>query len=348
MDSYIIQFKLLTGIESGLYSHSIFGNICWQIKELNESLFQQLYDAFKNEHPLFILSSIFPCISKENIYFFPMTLLKPISSDYIEPKSDKKYRIDLIKNLKKFSSIKWITLPVLEHLISKKNYEEIFTETSFIQNFTGDEITTRYVAYNNFLFTGDEISKISPRHGQLKDLSTQIDIQKNAINRFFTTSGKSGAIYYTTEWYFHPIFDLFLLCNAEQEGIEILDSAFKLLEDSGLGGNKSSGKGQIEYRGFRKFTQLNSDSGTEFCTLSRYVPASNEVQPSYYKVITLRPKSYGFSGNPWKSKLKMFEEGSVFQVKENKDHFGICPVVSNFNGIEIIEYGLAYPIFFGD
>jgi len=348
MESYLIQLRPLSGLKSGLASHTVFGNICWQLRELNPPLFQKVYDSFSQGTPPFILSSIFPCIIKENIYFFPIPLFAPLNSKFVKNEAkDKHDKIRLIQNMKTFKKIQWVTLPILKLLLLQKSYDQLFTQTTFLQNLS-DELPTEYISFRNFLFTKMEIKKIIPHYDKPTKFITQIDTQKNSINRFFNTTGKSGEIYYQTEWYFHPIFDLFLLCNTTEEGCSVLESVFKLIEDSGLGGKKSTGSGQIKYLGIKKYSELNTENGSKFCTLSRYIPATNEVQPLYYNLISLRPKSYGFSGNPWKAKLRMFGEGSIFQVKGAKNHFGKCPIVCRVDGIEIIQYGLAYPVFLGD
>lgn len=175
-------------------------------------------------------------------------------------------------------------------------------------------------------------------------------VQKNAIDRLTMSTGEEGQTFYQEEYFASPAFKLHFLIKTDN--IESFKPIFRYLEDKGIGGNRSVGKGRFKIETLNTIS-VGNDTACNFITLSRYIPDIAEINPEsksmFYAIFPYRSKvdsEAEFKGEDiWKSKVIYLKEGSCFEAKERKPFYGQCPVVKEIGGQKIRQYGFAFPVF---
>jgi CRISPR-associated protein Csm4 len=176
-------------------------------------------------------------------------------------------------------------------------------------------------------------------------------VQKNSIDRLTMSTGGEGQTFYQQEIYTSGIFNLYFLVMTDV--IEFLSPVFKYLEDKGIGGNRSTGKGRFKISIGREKELPNISNSKSFVSLSRYIPYTNEIEwessRNFYEIFPYRSKveSDGeFKGEDvWKSRVMYLKEGSCLEAKIKKSFFGRTPIVKEIEGQNIYQNGLALPVF---
>jgi CRISPR-associated protein Csm4 len=160
------------------------------------------------------------------------------------------------------------------------------------------------------------------------------------------STGEEGQTFYQEEYFSSPAFKLHFLIK--MDNIESFKPVFRYLEDKGIGGNRSVGKGRFKIEILNTISAGN-DTACNFITLSRYIPDIAEINPMYYEICPYRSKvdsEAEFKGEDiWKSRVMYLKEGSCFEANERKPFYGLCPVVKEIGGQKIRQYGFAFPVF---
>ncbi|GBC75097.1 hypothetical protein HRbin06_00410 [archaeon HR06] len=141
---------------------------------------------------------------------------------------------------------------------------------------------------------------------------------------------------------------LYFLINIERDYEKIIKSAIKLLQDEGIGGDRSIGKGlgNLEFKDFELNTPNNANC---FINLSLYYPEYDELikfkdskNIISYDLIERGGWVDSIVGNFRKKAINMFVEGSIFPKIDGKEFYGkLVPVYPN---PLIYRYGIAYAI----
>jgi CRISPR type III-A-associated RAMP protein Csm4 len=133
------------------------------------------------------------------------------------------------------------------------------------------------------------------------------------------------------------------------------------MEDTGIGGDRSAGKGQFAVS-LDEIEEINiPDAGIDancFITLSRYLPINGECdfkqRPLSYSLLTIRPKHEsrlsGVGHRLYKQMLRVFEPGSILPIQTRKEngHYGrIMPVGMSAEeaGWNVWHNGMTIPAF---
>ncbi|EDP73385.1 type III-A CRISPR-associated RAMP protein Csm4 [Hydrogenivirga sp. 128-5-R1-1] len=195
-------------------------------------------------------------------------------------------------------------------------------------------------------------------HKLMKSSQSDISlVEKDAIphasiDRLYGTTEGSGGLF------FEEVVALnegYILVAVKDETIkEELKAVFKLLQDTGLGGNRSVGYGRIVFGKFEKFPEIENyfkNKTDRFITLAPVIPEKEtyDLSNSYYDYFTFRgavDNNYNFKDvDIWKDKVIYLKEGSTLKVKQEKTVYGQFYKSKTINGKEIYQYGLAFPLF---
>lgn len=333
------QFKLtpISSFHGFPSSDTLFGAICWGIKRVyNESRLLEILKDYESS-PVFIITSTFPYLEFQNysLPFYPRPIFPGLSATDIKEISgdDKKEKTRVITEYKKFKKAEYVSDSIFKKILNGVSEKELFDEY----------IKKHLIMIKKMLLTTDEANKILKEERQTYCSEM---VQKNAIDRLSMSTGEEGQTFYQGEYFVSSIFKLHFLVKTEK--INFFNQIFRYLEDKGIGGNRSTGKGRFKIE-FIKELEIGKDSLNKFITLSRYIPQKSEVSPVFYEVFACRSKvdSDGeFKGEDvWKARVMYFKEGSIFTAKERREFYGRAPVVKRIDGQKIYQNGFAFPVF---
>ena len=190
--------------------------------------------------------------------------------------------------------------------------------------------------------------------------SCKKDVQHNQIDRQTGGTGE-GLLFYEPEKFFASGGMLWALARAERETMETrVRPAFRYLANTGLGANRSSGKGQFDFEVANAPALPDAGSrANAFLSLSRYLCASGELGesgPLAYRLISLWPKREqqfplpedGRRSAPvYKRRIRVFEPGSVFPLAERRPYYGqLATLIPEGDGPwPVYQSGFTLPVF---
>ena len=346
MNTYSVRLIPLSSFQSQPSSDTLFGAICWGIKRLyGEDKLLQTLEEFNSGKPGFILSSSFPLLQDKHggsVSFYPKPLNAGLSSDEIEAiakssaieKNFKKAMKGIITKYKKFKKAEYLSEPLFHNAIKGMTEKQLFADyVSGIIKSVGPMLL--------------QDSEYMPNSMSYKSST----IQKNSIDRFTMSTGEEGQTFYQQEIYTSNTFSLHFLIMTDS--ISFLLPVFKYLEDKGIGGNRSTGKGRFKINVMGEKALPHIGNAKTFVSLSRYIAHVDEIEwngnRNLYEVFPYRSKveSDGeFKGEDiWKSRVMYLKEGSCLEAKDKKEFYGRIPVVKEIGGHRIYQNGFALPVF---
>jgi CRISPR type III-A-associated RAMP protein Csm4 len=154
-----------------------------------------------------------------------------------------------------------------------------------------------------------------------------MDTQHTAVDRVLTSAAE-GLLYFDTEHFFAPSVGLYFLLRCPDDFP--IEAVLRFLNHSGVGGNRTIGKGHFEWSAERAeqwLEQLEAKNGDAVILLSRCMPKPNEFdwQKSVYRTTSRRPKFESAYGQPMrvhKGIVRQLVEGSVLCPNQFKDAYG--------------------------
>lgn len=342
MKTYQIKLTPLSPFQGIPKSDTLFGAICWGIKRIyNESKLIDILDDFQ-EAPKFILSSAFPYIEydvKTNVSFCPRPVTIGLtSSDINELAETKKEKVEVITQYKKFKKAEYVSLSIFEKLLKGVSEKDLF------QEYHGEGIKLEGKMLMNEEEHTDFFQPSKPT------LKTEL-VQKNSIDRLTMSTGGEGQTFYQEEYYSSSTFKLHFLLKTDE--IDFLKPVFRYLEDKGIGGNRSTGKGRFKIDIIGEMTLPDVDNSQAFVSLSRFIPFGTEInllsKTNCYEIFPYRSKvdsEAEFKGEDiWKARVMYLKEGSCLEAIERKEFYGRVPVVKEIMENKIYQNGLALPAF---
>lgn len=337
MKTWTIRLTPFHGFNRFPASDTLFGAICWGIKRIHgETELLEILKTF-NERPLFVLSSSLPYLvfNSFELPFYPRPLVPSLfQSDINSMAHNKKEKVELINKYKKFKKVEYISGKILNKVLDGVSEKELF------EDFIEDKIIKR----GNLLIESEYKDSLP------ETLFKNILVQKNSIDRLSMSTTGEGQTFYEEEYFPSAVFNLHFLIKTDT--IDFFLPIFRYLEDKGIGGNRSTGKGIFKINVAGEFHVNNIDS-KQFMTLSRCIPYPEEIDlekgPLFYEILPYRGKvdsEAEFKGEDiWKSKIIYLKEGSIFQAKEKKEFYGTMPVVKKIEDKNIYQYGVTFPMF---
>lgn len=137
----------------------------------------------------------------------------------------------------------------------------------------------------------------------------------------------------------HPLVHLYFLLDHQlsEEDFELFQTALSVLEDTGIGGERSVGCGQIEEICLEDFNYTIHEASNMQCLLSLVNPTRADlVKLKYYNVVTRGGRKTAKDGTL--KRVRMLSEGGIV----SNDLDGQIPVIDN-KGL-YLRYGKAFSI----
>ncbi len=312
------------------YAHSdtIFSALCLSYLYIyGRDELEELLKQFINRQPPFLISSILPLYNdgESKIFFFPKPLIMPTVGEYEER---------VWKELKKAS------------FFSKKVFENCLINGIewILESLKNGTI----LPINGTILTQDEKSRL--KDGKIK-LYKDCQVPRNKINRL----RPSSEIYYMGLTTYPLNSEMYFLVENIKDSKNKLDKALSLLEEEGIGGERSLGYGRFKLIK-EELEIIEADNTDAFITLSLYHPTKEEVQNFTQKAQFLSYKlltrvSYAFSpaikGGKLKQRVRMMQEGSIFPKIEGQKFYGDIPMVlseDKTGSHPVYRYGYAFPL----
>lgn len=323
MNTYAVYFKPLTPLASWpLGSDTLAGAVCWGIRLLglmDDDALSHWLEKQKDQ-PRFAFSQAFPVYfgPEKPIRFYPRPAhFQPTAQDYAAVKANSAYdspkalSLALAKIAKDLKKVHYVTEGVMHAIASGA------LQPCDLLGKKGDPQQATPVKAGAFCLA-EEAPQLPYK------LLDSEPMQHNQIDRVAGATVE-GALFYQEEWFFIKDGGLWALLRADSSDMEnLIAPALRLLQDTGLGANRSTGKGFFEIT-IEPFTELPEATSPRFLmTLSRYLPGLDEDNiirhPVAYTLKSLRPKreqrfprpTPGQSPAIYKEPIRVFEPGSVF------------------------------------
>ena len=340
MKMYQIKLTPLSPFQNFPSSDTIFGAICWGIKAIHDATtLIKILEEFQ-DNPKFILSSSLPFfeLNGKQIAFYP----KPInpgllSSDINEMAKNKDQKVKIITKYKQFKKAEYVSSSIFNRILGGISERALF-----------EQYMSNSIKQQGKMLIGDGDFGDYPLH--LGTFFKKTLVQKNAIDRLTMSTGEEGQTFYQEEYSSVPPFKLHFLMKTND--MDFFKPVFRYLEDKGIGGNRSTGKGRFKIEVLEGFSIRNYNSH-KFINLSRFIPDIAEINVNsklmFYEIFPWRSKvdsDSEFKGEDvWKSRVMYIKEGSCLEAMDKKEFYGRMPVVKEIKGYKIYQYGLAFPVF---
>lgn len=328
-----------------IHSDTLFGAICWGIRqiygndELEEMLSRFARDSKKFDPP-FLISSSFPYMEseKEKRHFLPKPILKPIWRNV-----ETKEALDKLKTIKK---VAYIQENIFNGWINGKITDSDLFEHIKLKE---DNITYQLEGEEYLQKGGILIEK-----GDATGIFKETDILRNVIDRLSNTTTEGG-LFYTHETFIGEKSGLFFLIEIKDRVYEnLLNASLRFVEDRGIGGDVSVGKGQFDIELLTDTEIIHEPKNPDsFTNLSLYYPCDDEIQffkqheeKTWYNLIGRKGKiesAFVSTKDIWKESIQMFEEGSTFPLIADRELYGKNPIVKE-KPFKIQHYGFALPV----
>lgn len=310
-------------------SDTLFGAICWGVKlTKGEDVLEELLSGFTEGNPPFLLSSSFPTIGGDSKrhHFFPMPLSEPVDANpqYLED----------FNRLKAVEEIEYVEDELFEQILSGElDREAIYLSDSY-------QISSGYL-YEEGEFNSEMFPVFDKRN-----------VQRTTINRL-TNGTHEGRLFHSEETRAKRRNELFFLLDGEESILDTIRTSLRFLQDRGLGGDVSVGKGDFELTIVRDNSPIEEPAaGKYFTNLSLFYPGkeensrlTEERKNSWFTTLRRRGRlesSFVDTGDVWKDAVLVYGEGSVFpDILEGP--YGRNPVVKR-EPFDVQYYGYSYPI----
>ena len=336
---YFTPYGSLHAEELG--SDTIFGAVCWAMEILKLCDVGRILQDFE-KRPLFALSSAFPFLKSNGklLRFYPRPLIPGLSPGQRErlssqiakdkPRLSKKQALrEVIEKEKAIEESLWVSEGLFREIVEGENMEGLCRRLTS-RGAKPEDLEK----WGSFLLTFQERENIDE---SLLPPCCSKDVVRNQIERLMGTPVE-GFLFAEAELFFAKGAGLWCLMLAKEEVQRFLLPSFRYLEDTGLGGERSVGKGhfKIEVKEV-PFLPTAGERANVFLTLSYYLPSPDEIELHSrllsYRLVNRRAKRESkfpeaFRGiPPYKRMARFFAPGSLIPVSERKEIYGrLVPV----------------------
>jgi CRISPR-associated protein Csm4 len=363
MKTYAVYLKPKSSFMTWPSSDTIFGALCWAIYHVHgQSGLENILKHF-NDKPKFILSSAFPYLQGNGVIvrFFLKPLFPELKSQEVEELAKKeikgrgsdktldfKQKVILIsERLKEIKKASYVSEMLFKQLVDGSLKSKVIFSRLKHRGTSDSDIEK----LGNCLITFGEREKVDP-DGELKTLIREVDVQRNQIDRV-AGSTVEGLLFFNKEFCL-PKARGGLWFLVKTDDFEYMKPLFRYLEDTGIGGERTVGKGHFEiFWDENPYTLPKAKDANVFVTLSRYFPSEDERSFNEgfasWNIMNWRQRResmYAPKGNFISNDLlRMFSEGSVFPFKERKEYYGKIESVEFSGANPVYRNGLAFPVF---
>ncbi len=365
METYAVYLKPRGSLASEVHSGTLFGAVCWAIEILGLTDLGELLQGFNND-PSFVFSSAFPCLWSEGsaVRFYPKPQLRGLSREQVERLAEeqphkerdlrpKKAKWQVIGKAKALQKVDYVSEQIFRELVlGQMDTEEMWRRLKKTGMQPRDIEQVRAA-----LLTTGERERIETQ-GRLARFNREEDVQRNQIDRVAGATVE-GLLFFERQVFLREgVAGLWFLVRARD--LSLLQAAFRYLADTGIGGRRTTGKGQFDIEVGEVLTV--PDAGEEanaFVALSRYLPVDGEwdraSEPLSYQLINLRGKHEAKFPVPlrppqrmprvYKELVRPFAEGSLFPLSKRREVYGQIVPVGDVGDRQVWQNGLTLPVF---
>ncbi|MGL4972870.1 MAG: type III-A CRISPR-associated RAMP protein Csm4 [Culicoidibacterales bacterium] len=315
MQTYQLKFAIGGRFQALPDSQTIFGAMCWAIRDVyGEAKLTEMLADFQNHPQRFVVSSMF------QFDILPMPKLK-------------KMRVEAT-TLADFQHKKMMRQI---HSVSVAAARKIFDNTfdmSVYQNLLENKPQSVFKVEEQTLYLVEE---------QVVSVPKTMNGLRNMIDRLSGTTGEEGQLFYSEHQQLPAATKTHVIIQTAD--LKFVESLFRYLSDGGYGRDKSVGINQFSYESAQPFVFENS-IGLPYL-ISKYIPQSGEINwndgqlgytvasPNY--VVESRQQ---FNGRYLKAEVVAFQEGSIIPTVEPKSMYGQLAVVQEIAEQRIYQNGL--------
>ncbi|MGB9722135.1 MAG: type III-A CRISPR-associated RAMP protein Csm4 [bacterium] len=205
------------------------------------------------------------------------------------------------------------------------------------------------------LLNGEKIENVISNSRCIPDFVEKItpwsldNVPRVSLNRYSNHPLEEGGFFHFGEVFYHEDAELYFLIKYKDTNYrQRIESAFRLMCDEGIGGDRSSGKG-LFYQ--PTFDEIEIDIPVQhngIIALSLFFPANDELQDmknGFYELIERKGYIYSPYGTSLRRKsIRMFTEGSVFPAMPVKHGKIISVKPAVFSHHEVYRYGFIFSL----
>lgn len=280
---------------------------------------------------------------EHTVRFFPMPVLlqqvAPLSERTLSHKQQAVRQLNLLKRLKRARYLS-------EGLFTRYLQGDLSTSTLAIALQEGDAVLR-----GNCLMLAQEAQSVGWTSRTAAPLAAT-DVTRNEIDRWSLATAE-GRLFLREETFFAPGVGLWFGVHLPEERMRLLPALLRYLEDTGVGGERSSGKGQFAFQLEEGSLALPQPARPDaWVSLSHYLPTPEEVRawrvaPRYSLVSWLARYESAFVGGQrvFKPLRRLFEPGSVFPLAAQREVYGRLVRSGERLGHTVWVCGRALPAF---
>lgn len=316
-----VILKPLSCFTSEIFPHTIFGALCWTLNYLygNKEEGKGVSELIRlvKEGKL-LISSLMPIIDGELYVFKPILKPERIEMEELGLQNGGENEESEFRNfIKRFKKLSFVPFSVLEKVAEG----EIKSDRELM------------------LALGREFRDVSP--------FASLALPHAKLNRITNSTSEGGELYFEESIIFKS--DVYFLVVVKEENAvdNVLIPTLRLLQDWGIGGNRSAGFGSFSFKIERenRFEKLINRRGRKFITLSPVVATDRiDYENSFYDIKTYKgAMESGYQDFLWKPKIFYLKAGSLIKLKEGSRFAGA--LIKPFKEVELYHYGFEFPIY---
>jgi len=336
MQTYPVYFWPRGTLASHLGSDTVFGAVCWAIRLLEQADVGELLANF-DIHPRFAFSALSPVFrtmrngTHSEVRFYPRPLLPAISPQQVEAlaKATQRSResvieakMRILENAKEIKQRAYLSESLFTDIITGKTTMADLLRRLKKSGLGADDVE----AIGNALISHAERLQLQSV-GKLRDIVREADVQHTHVDRV-AGGTVEGLLFLEQEIYFRAGGGLWCVLRTDDAALEnLIKPALRYLEDTGLGANRTTGKGHFRIEIGAPMQLPQASQPNCFVALSRYLPRPDEWSatdmPLHYELLNLWPKRENQfpsvvagqrSAPVRKRRLRVFAPGSVFPL----------------------------------
>jgi len=318
-----------------LQADTIFGHLCWKIKDDKGKEELEKFLREMKENPFFVISNAFPrgYIPRPKLKcdFRKKELEEEKQTDDKNEKTSKKSMDEDFDKIKKYNkSIDFIKVEDL------KKYQ-VFSDIA-------EDEGKKRKEEEKIKEIRDEIEGIKSSEFFNRDREI-----KNTINRFTSTTLEEQGPYSLP--YFFSEGELWILIKVMNEGkfekYNIKENLQRVFSE-GYGKRKSIGRGVFEIVEYCEEEKISQNPNGKHCLLlSNFVPSKKDPTKGLYEIFMKygkmgEEKSIAGAGNFYKKPLIMIKEGATFEVNNQNEQEYLGKIFGGDDSISVSVKGKLY------
>lgn len=350
MERKIILMQPLGSHASPILSHTLFGAACWALAILGRDV-DAILEGFADGGPRFAFSNAYPFLCTRDgdpLLLIPRPPFRiphnVVDAPFTRPIEDRDDWGDLEKRVertKELQKARYVSPGVGERIRSGAwNAEALFDQAS----------QGRLEIHNDTLWLASELELVWRR--EPANAWQQIVTQRNSVDRVAGATVEGLLFQQSETFYDRQRAGLWFAVWADDELWPDLQAALRFMQDTGLGGKRSVGKGHFTFSAPEEWqSHFPAPARRQrFLSLSHYIPAApGETEPLSYTLDVIRQKAENRypqgKQRVYMATLRAFEPGGLFAAKSPEERLYGKLLPLGENGHHTVYYsGLTLPL----